>query len=71
MSALPIQYSSAAYLRTVFDSCLDPATRCWTLAPDGSWSPSPAPDSGVSPVRDHQAEMMHLHSRATGRVATE
>ena len=28
--------------------------------PDGAWSPSPSPDSGVSPVRDHQAEMMLL-----------
>ena len=23
--------------REVLDSCLDPATRCWTLHPDGSW----------------------------------
>ena len=46
-----------------------PGRRCSTRAstrppaagrsrPDGSWWPSPAPDSGVSPVRDHQAEMM-------------
>ncbi len=48
----------AARLGEVLDSCLDPATRCWTLAADGSWAPSPSPDSGVSPVRDHQAEMM-------------
>ncbi len=48
----------AARLGEVLDSCLDPATRCWTLGPDGKWSPSPSPDSGVSPVRDHQAEMM-------------
>jgi polyphosphate kinase len=61
----------ADYLRTVLDSCLDPATRCWTLNADGSWWPSPAPDSGVSPVRDHQAEMMHLHSRAASRAAAE
>jgi polyphosphate kinase len=58
----------ASYLRTVLDSCLDPATRCWTLSADGSWWPSPAPDSGVSPVRDHQAEMMYRHSSA-GRAA--
>ena len=50
----------AARLGDVLDSCLDPATRCWTLGPDGAWSPSPSPDSGVSPVRDHQAEMMLL-----------
>lgn len=59
----------AGYLRTVLDSCLDPATRCWTLSADGSWWPSPAPESGVSPVRDHQAEMMHLHSRGASRAA--
>jgi polyphosphate kinase len=50
----------AARLGAVLDSCLDPATRCWTLGSDGAWSPSPSPDSGVSPVRDHQAEMMLL-----------
>ena len=60
----------AAYLKTVLDSCLDPATRCWTLSADGSWFPSPAPDSGVTPVRDHQAEMMHLHSRAAARSSS-
>ena len=38
--------SSPATCATVLDSCLDPATRCWTLRPDGSWWPSPAPDSG-------------------------
>ncbi|MDT7574536.1 MAG: polyphosphate kinase, partial [Pseudonocardiales bacterium] len=52
----------AAQLGEVLDSCLDPATRCWTLAADGSWAPSPTPDSGVSPVRDHQAEMMLRHA---------
>jgi polyphosphate kinase len=61
----------AAYLGILLDSCLDPATRCWTLSADGSWWPSPAPDSGVEPVRDHQAEMMHLHSRAAARAAAE
>jgi len=53
----------------VFDSCLDPATRCWTLGPDGAWSPSPSPDSGVSPVRDHQAEMMLLRHAAPAAEA--
>src|SRR3954471_11216535 len=48
----------ADQLGAVLDSCLDPATRCWTLGPGGAWSPSPSPDSGLSPVRDHQAEMM-------------
>jgi polyphosphate kinase len=53
----------------MLDSCLDPATRCWTLSADGSWWPSPASESGVTPVRDHQAEMMHLHSRGASRAA--
>jgi polyphosphate kinase len=48
----------AVRLGDVLDSCLDPATRCWTLHPDGSWEPSPSTDSGITPVRDHQAEMM-------------
>ena len=39
----------AAQLGAVLDSCLDPATRCWTLGPDGAWSPSPSPDSGCRP----------------------
>ncbi|MGE3285958.1 MAG: RNA degradosome polyphosphate kinase [Pseudonocardia sp.] len=52
----------AAKLDQVFASALDPATRCWTLDASGAWEPSPAPGSGVSPVRDHQAEMMALHA---------
>jgi polyphosphate kinase len=52
----------AAKLGAVFDSCLDPATRCWTLNPDGSWEPSPPPDADVAEVRDHQAEMMVAHA---------
>jgi polyphosphate kinase len=52
----------AAKLGEMFDSCLDPATRCWTLHADESWEPSPPPGSGVSHVRDHQAEMMLRHA---------
>ncbi|MGD9528706.1 RNA degradosome polyphosphate kinase [Pseudonocardia sp.] len=52
----------ATKLDQVFASALDPATRCWTLDASGGWEPSPAPGSGVSPVRDHQAEMMALHA---------
>jgi polyphosphate kinase len=52
----------AAQLGGVLDSCLDPATRCWMLHADGSWEPSPPPGSDVSPVRDHQAEMMLRHA---------
>nr|WP_252441905.1 RNA degradosome polyphosphate kinase [Pseudonocardia humida] len=53
----------AAKLAQVFDSSLDPATRCWTLHPDGSWEPSPPADAGQDvTVRDHQAEMMLAHA---------
>lgn len=52
----------AEKLGQVLDSCLDPATRCWTLHADGSWEPSPPPDAGVVDVRDHQAEMMIAHA---------
>jgi polyphosphate kinase len=53
----------ATRLSDVLDSCLDPATRCWTLNADGSWRPSPAPGAGASvAVRDHQAEMMLAHA---------
>ncbi|TCK20871.1 RNA degradosome polyphosphate kinase [Pseudonocardia endophytica] len=47
----------ADQLGAVFDSCMDPATRCWTLGPSGSWEPSPAPGT-ATPVRDHQVELM-------------
>jgi polyphosphate kinase len=52
----------AKQLGDVFDSALDPATRCWTLHPDGSWEPSPPQDADVPHVRDHQAEMMLRHA---------
>ncbi len=52
----------ADQLGDMFDSCLDPATRCWTLQSDGSWEPSPSPGSDVERVRDHQAEMMLRHA---------
>jgi polyphosphate kinase len=56
-------------LDDIFNSCLDPATRCWTLGPDGIWSPSPTPDSNSGPVRDHQAES--LRNRSAAAVAAE
>ncbi len=56
----------SARLGEIFDSALDPATRCWTLHANGAWEPSPPPDSDVSPVRDHQAELMR---RTAGRDA--
>ncbi|MFC4949900.1 RNA degradosome polyphosphate kinase [Pseudonocardia sp. GCM10023141] len=56
----------ARKLASVLDSCLDPATRCWTLHADGSWTPSPPAGSGISPVRDHQAEMMTARHAPSG-----
>nr|WP_308283118.1 RNA degradosome polyphosphate kinase [Pseudonocardia nigra] len=60
----------ARRLGEIFDSCLDAATRSWSLHADGSWEPSPAPAAQVSPVRDHQAEMMQRHA-ATAVVDAE
>jgi polyphosphate kinase len=48
-----------AQLNGILDSALDPATRCWVLQSDGQWQPSPADGSRV---RDHQVEMMRMHS---------
>ncbi|HWM03556.1 MAG TPA: RNA degradosome polyphosphate kinase [Actinophytocola sp.] len=44
-----------AQLDNMFDSALDPATRCWVLAQNGDWTASPADGSSV---RDHQAQMV-------------
>ncbi|MGA4792348.1 RNA degradosome polyphosphate kinase [Nocardia sp. AB354] len=49
-------------LAVVFDSALDPATRCWVLQPDGSWAAQPSSEAlgrGVQ-VRDHQEFLMRL-----------
>jgi len=46
-------------LGSIFDSALDPATRCWTLESDGTWSASPAPGTAA---RDHQVELMRSRS---------
>ncbi len=48
-------------LGSVFDSALDPTTRCWVLQADGSWHASPdgAERNGVK-VRDHQEFMMRM-----------
>ncbi|PPK64327.1 polyphosphate kinase [Actinokineospora auranticolor] len=51
-----------AQLDAIFDSALDPSTRCWVLLANGEWEPSPADGSTV---RDHQAELLKRH-RATG-----
>ncbi|MGQ0576774.1 MAG: RNA degradosome polyphosphate kinase [Pseudonocardia sp.] len=60
-----------ARMGEMFDSCLDPATRCWTLDASGAWEPSPAPGSGISPVRDHQAEMMASHAAPVADARVE
>jgi polyphosphate kinase len=51
-----------AQLDSMFESALDPATRCWVLEQNGDWTASPAEGSSV---RDHQAQMLAQH-RALG-----
>ena len=45
-------------LNDVFESALDPTTRCWELGPDGHWTASP--QEGET-VRDHQMSLMERH----------
>ncbi|GAB2768907.1 RNA degradosome polyphosphate kinase [Amycolatopsis magusensis] len=52
----------ARQLDEIFNSALDPSTRCWVLTATGEWAPSP---SGDSEVRDHQVELISKH-RANG-----
>ncbi|MEB3049696.1 RNA degradosome polyphosphate kinase [Mycolicibacter sp. MYC123] len=47
-----------AQLGEVFDSTMDPSTRCWELGPDGQWTARPR--AGAT-VRDHQASLMERH----------
>ena len=47
-----------AQLDDVFESAMDPATRCWELGADGHWTASP--QEGHT-VRDHQVSMMERH----------
>ncbi|KKB99374.1 RNA degradosome polyphosphate kinase [Mycolicibacter arupensis] len=47
-----------AQLADVFDSAMDPATRCWELGSDGQWTAEP--QAGAT-VRDHQASLMEQH----------
>jgi polyphosphate kinase len=47
-----------AQLNDVFESALDPATRCWELRPDGQWTASPRDGETV---RDHQVSLMERH----------
>jgi polyphosphate kinase len=46
------------YLDELFESALDPSTRCWELQPDGQWIASP--QEGLT-VRDHQVALMERH----------
>ncbi|HEX7322607.1 MAG TPA: RNA degradosome polyphosphate kinase [Mycobacterium sp.] len=50
-----------AQLDDVFESALDPTTRCWELGPDGQWTASP--QAGIT-VRDHQVSLMEQHRSA-------
>jgi polyphosphate kinase len=45
-------------LNDIFDSAMDPATRCWELGADGHWTASP---SEGKTVRDHQVSLMERH----------
>jgi polyphosphate kinase len=47
-----------ASLDEMFESAMDPATRCWELGPDGHWTASP--QEGQT-VRDHQVSQMEKH----------
>ena len=48
-----------AQLNDIFESALDPATRCWELGPDGQWTAAPHYDGDT--VRDHQVSLMERH----------
>jgi polyphosphate kinase len=47
-----------AQLNDIFESAMDPATRCWELAKDGYWTASPLEGHTV---RDHQVSLMERH----------
>ena len=47
-----------AQLDEVFESAMNPATRCWELGADGSWTASPLEGQTV---RDHQVWLMERH----------
>jgi polyphosphate kinase len=48
-----------SYLDDLFESTLDPSTRCWELGPDGQWTASPREGHTV---RDHQVSFMKRHT---------
>jgi polyphosphate kinase len=45
-------------LNDIFESALDPATRCWELGSEGQWTALPRPGHTV---RDHQVSLMERH----------
>ncbi|WP_421841066.1 RNA degradosome polyphosphate kinase [Mycobacterium sp.] len=47
-----------AQLDGLFESALDPSTRCWQLGPDGQWTASPQKGHRV---RDHQVSLMERY----------
>ncbi len=47
-----------AQMDDLFESAMDPRTRCWELGADGHWAASP--QEGET-VRDHQESMMERH----------
>jgi polyphosphate kinase len=47
-----------AQLDEMFDSAMNPATRCWELGPDGNWTALPTEGQTV---RDHQVWLMERH----------
>jgi polyphosphate kinase len=47
-----------AYLDDVFESAMDPSTRCWELGAEGHWTASP---QDGRQVRDHQVWLMERH----------
>ncbi|MGV0785614.1 RNA degradosome polyphosphate kinase [Mycolicibacterium sp. XJ2] len=47
-----------AQLHDIFESAMDPSTRCWELGVDGKWTASP--QEGHT-VRDHQVSLMEHH----------
>jgi polyphosphate kinase len=50
-----------AQLNDIFESTLDPATRCWELGPEAQWTAFP---KAGHTVRDHQVWLMERHRNA-------
>jgi polyphosphate kinase len=48
-------------LNDIFESALDPSTRCWELGPEAQWKA--LPEAGHT-VRDHQVSLMERHRSA-------